>query len=497
MSVNNNRTGALWPFVDKRLVLGIKPRETPTHSAARRALQVLGVSIAGIGKYPFVAIAKKAGGTNEAYGILLAYGNTASFASLISWALLNMIDDQMRPLSKEEAALLSHRQGKCRNALILSGSVVVGLVSQTPFAYLAYVYNGKKVEMPIFMMLSDSWFPTYSTYLSVNAVLSRKSFTIFEQELLKVRLNLVNLIEANRALLDNPEGRVDYVKALHAFKDQSTGNRSQKYLEHMLEGRAHLLKKEASCCEGPNCVSVGNTLSWLTGAVAFLSNMGAIGYVSYIGWSQIHPDPGFAGTFAALAVSANLYVNGTALPNTATRLYNLAKSIILCNYKPTLSDQLAPKLSFTLKALGLVTAGLSYGPSVQISKDYFGSNTTDTGLYSNEDLATYMEVANSCATILLTTTAILDIVDQIVALSLVNLGNEEARQLVEINENMLRLSYLLSHSPLTEFALFINALPPSIFNQVVRDTQITQANLESYIQENRQDSGELQPLMQD
>ena len=476
--------GNLWKFVDNRLVQGIQPNETPTHLATRRALQALGIAIAAIGKYPFIAIAKKAGGDNEAYGIALAYGNTASFAALISWALLNIIDEQMRPLSKEEAALLSQKQSRNRNRAVLAGSIAVGLISQMPFAYLAYVYNGKRVEMPVLMMLSDSWFPTYSTFLSLNAVLAQRKLSDFEKDLAAVRNKLICLIDENRALLDRPNGRMDYVQALQAFRSQEDGRRAHAYLLHMLEGRVRALDSEALCCEGKKCVKVGNSLSWLIGTTAFLSNMGAIGYVSYLGWKMVYDEPGFDGVFAALAVGANLYVNGMSVPKTAARLYNLAKSLLLFRYKPTLSDQLAPRLSFSLKALGLATAALSYGPSVQISDDYFKGS-----------FAVYMEVANSCATILITSTAILDIVDQIVELSLTRLGSEEARQLVELDSSMRRFSYLLANSPLLEFAVFANGLPGSIFSSLIRDTEITQENLSAYITEQTQGYGESRPLL--
>ncbi len=487
--------GNLWLFIDRRMVQGQMPHETTTHLAARRALQALGVTIAGAGKYPFVAISKKAGGDNEAYGVALAYGNTASFAALISWALLNIIDDQMRPLSKEEAALLMQNMSGYKRGGILSASIVMGLISQTPFAYLAYVYNGKRVEMPVLMMLSDSWFPTYSTQLSINAALSQRSFSTFEKELSTIRYALIGLLEENRALLDKPEGRMDYVRALRAFKDNDAQDRPQAYMMHILEGRVATLSKEQLCCEGPKCVKPGDGLAWILGSAAFLSNMGAIGYISYIGWHQIYAEPGFDGTFAALAVGANLYVNGMSVPKTAVRLYNLAKSLLLCRYEPTLSDQLAPKLSFALKALGLATAALSYGPSVQISEDYFHGNSTQYGEYSNEGLATYMEIANSCATVLLTSTAILDIVDQIIELSLTKLGSEEAKQLVELNENMRRFSYLLAKSPLLEFAFFLKAAPPELFKKLVQDTQVSTDALSSYLSDHMADWEERQPLM--
>jgi len=106
-----------------------------------------------------------------------------------------------------------------------------------------------------------------------------------------------------------------------------------------------------------------------------------------------------------------------------------------------------------------------------------------------------MEIANSCATVLLTSTAILDIVDQIIELSLTKLGSEEAKQLVELNENMRRFSYLLAKSPLLEFAFFLKAAPPELFKKLVQDTQVSTDALSSYLSDHMADWEERQPLM--
>lgn len=497
MAINStpDQVSLLIRYIDRRMAQGIKPSETACHLVARRSLQGLGIAVAGAGKYPFVSIAKKAGGNNEVYGIALAYGNTASFAALISWALLNIIDGEMRPLTKEEAALLRATNGHCSKAALLPVAILVGLVSQTPFAYLAYVYNGEKVEMPVMMMLSDSWFPTYSTYLSLKRGLAVRHLTSYEETLSGIRRQMIALLEGNRALLENPETRVDYVAALEAIRNGSALDKPKQYLKAMLEGR--VTAEVAETQSRTACRKVGDAFAGFLGIVAFLSNMGAIGYVSYLGWHQVYANPGFDGTFAALAVGANLYLNSTSVPRTAIRLYNLVKDVVLCRYQPTLADQLAPKMSFALKVLGLATAALSYGPSVQISHDYFDGDSEDYGICHDPDLSTYMEVANSCATVCLVATAILDIVDQIVALSISKLGDKEAVQLMELNDEMKRFAYILANSPLFEFALLLKLLPQPIFDSLLKDTEVTRDNLEAYIADHSQDLGERQPLMID
>lgn len=167
----------LLAYVNNRMMQELPLEESRVQIAARRTLQVASVSVATVGNYPFVAISLKLGGENLAYAIALAYGNAASYEGLIVWSLFNMIEEYVGPRGTEEHALRESKMVWTRST-ILASSVVVGVLSQTPFAYMGYVYNNGslKLLMPLMTLASDSWFPIYSTHLGLRKLVEdRKS----------------------------------------------------------------------------------------------------------------------------------------------------------------------------------------------------------------------------------------------------------------------------------------------------------------------------------
>ena len=202
-------------------------------------------------------------------------------------------------------------------------------------------------------------------------------------------------------------------------------------------------------------------------------NIGTLGYIAWLGTDEL-TDSIYANiTVTSLYVGTALYLNATAIPETAVTLFNLFKNIFTCNYQPTLSDQLTPKLSFSLKALGLVTAALSYGLAVELSEDYYSSH---------EGLEIFMEITLSCATTFLVSMAILSITDQVLEYKIEKLGHEEEKNIIEIHKKMKKLSSVLTSSPLIEIALFLKIIPRESMEQLVAETEITITNLEHYLE---------------
>ena len=91
-------------------------------------------------------------------------------------------------------------------------------------------------------------------------------------------------------------------------------------------------------------------------------NIGTLAYIAWLGTDELSNEAIAADiTVTATYVGSYLYLNATAIPETASRIFNLFKDLFTCSYQPTFPDQFTPKLSFTLKGLGLVTAALTMG----------------------------------------------------------------------------------------------------------------------------------------
>ena len=223
----------------------------------------------------------------------------------------------------------------------------------------------------------------------------------------------------------------------------------------------------------PSCLNYFDRVVRCYGYLCAASNVGALGYVAWVGTNDLTDSLAANISLTSLYVLTDLYLNFSAIPETAVVIGNLFRNIVTANYQPTLSDRLTPKLSFCLKSFGLITAGLSYGPSVVISQDYFGRY---------ESLAIFMEITLSCASVFLVAMSILSITDQILEFKVEKMGSIEEKKLVAIHKKMKMLSLSLSSIPMFEFALFLKELSPETINCLTEESGITSTDLTEYIE---------------
>ena len=113
----------------------------------------------------------------------------------------------MRPMSQEERFLLESRLGPCLKKTLFITSVLLGMGTQIPFAFIAYKYNDPSpvnpdgLVLPIFVVLVDSWVSTYSAYMGMRSLRERQSLTDYEKGLVQIRSEMQSLIDTNRELL--------------------------------------------------------------------------------------------------------------------------------------------------------------------------------------------------------------------------------------------------------------------------------------------------------
>lgn len=478
-------------FVDKSLIQEIKVHEGRIHLVARRALQVTSVVAGFGGRIPFIEMNLDLAGDNKVYGGVLAYGTCASFGYLVSYSLLEIVDSQMKPLSHEERALMESRTSPTLKKVFFVTSTILGFGTQIPFAYIAYKYNEPStlnpdgLLMPIMVFAIDSWVSVYSGYMGLKTLREKQSLTAYEKELSAARGKMYGLIEANRQLLTvvGKETRNDFIASYESIQTLDDAPDRLAALYTLFTRRI-----SDQTFDPPKYAKYIDYTVKAYGYLCSACNIGTLGYIAWLGTDELTDNIYANITVTSLYVGTALYLNATAIPETAVTLFNLFKNIFTCNYQPTLSDQLTPKLSFSLKALGLVTAALSYGPSIELSKDYYGSH---------EELEVFMEITLSCATTFLVSMAILAITDQILEYKIEKMGNEEEKSIMKIHKKMKNFSSILASSPLIEIALFLRALPQETVNQLIEHTDITISNLESYIADHMivSDTNERNPLI--
>ena len=464
-------------YIDKKLIQEERGFESRAHLIARRVLQGTSVVAGFGGRIPFIEINLQLGGDNRFYGALLAYGNCVSLGYLVAYSLLEIVNEQMSPKLEEERVLQESRTGPILKKVFLVSSIVLGFASQVPFAYIAYTYNEPStlnpdgLVMPAITFAIDSWVSVYSSYMGMKLLREQQSLDEFEKEIVKVRGSMVGLLQGNVDLLtqvDNDQ-RTEFVGAFRRIQQIDSAPDRVQALYTLFSRRI------MDITDNPSRLTT--TFGYTAQAYGFLCGLCNIGTLAYIGWlgmDQLAGNLGANVTVTTAYVAAALYLNSTAIPNTAKSLFYLFKQVFTCTYKPTLSDILTPKLSFAVKALGLATAALSYGPSIELSEDYYGEH---------EWLKASMEVTLSCAVIFLTTTAVLAINDQVLEYKVEKLGTEEEKAIVEVHHKMKELSATLAGSPLLEFARFLNVLPAEAFNQLTYQTQISTEALGRYLHE--------------
>ncbi|MDN3508496.1 MAG: hypothetical protein P0S93_00440 [Candidatus Neptunochlamydia sp.] len=237
--------------------------------------------------------------------------------------------------------------------------------------------------------------------MGLKTLRERESLTDYEKQLSGVRKEMHALIEGNRQLLAmvEKETRNNFIASYERIKRIDTAPDRMKELDTLFTRRI----SDRTFNPPKHAKYIDYTVKTY-GYLCAACNIGTLRYIAWLGTDELTDNIYADITVTSLYVGTALHLNATAIPETAVILFNLFKDLFTCSYQPTLSDQLTPKLSFSLKALGLATAALSYGPAVQLSRDYYGSH---------EGLEIFMEVTLSCATTFLVSMAILSITDQV------------------------------------------------------------------------------------
>lgn len=423
---------------------------------SRFVLKTLGVGLAVIGKVPFIPISVLAsasilGFQSKALGIPLALGNTVSFAIVISWSMLKMIDSLFEEIILDQTT--SKRNSCCFKVAITIFSIAVGVISQFAVAYLSYVYNNQDILMPILMLLSDSWIPSYSIKTSIEKMWNRLSEKNEHSD--KIKQSTLKLMKKIDASLQTKPSILNFWRKLD-FDDRE--NLMKNYLSLCAQRASEIaVPTSTPCCNQAATFGILG-VGWILAAVRIFS----LAYFGFQGGLLITSSLAGGISIGILVGLANAYINGAFIPNLTYRVCVATKDFFLCKQTQTLSEQIAPKTSFGFKAIAILFPLFSWGPSYQTAHDYF------SGWFMY-----FLGISTSIATTLFTATATLDLVDKLINRLIIWKGSLDNQEAITYKNRMAKLYTLIQNASPKDLENLSNGLPEHLRTSILSGASVS------------------------
>ncbi|MCH9609499.1 MAG: hypothetical protein S4CHLAM45_14150 [Chlamydiales bacterium] len=149
---------------------------------------------------------------------------------MITWAFQNIIHDQTNPRSKAAQKIQRGTQTSCASTAGAVSSVIVGAIAQLPFAYLAYTYNDGALYMPALILLTDTWVPAYSFYLTLKLSLHVRKIVKTNTELIAIQAQMIKLFQKSQEILPKKGRRTAaFLDKLKEIRASNNEDRSVEY----------------------------------------------------------------------------------------------------------------------------------------------------------------------------------------------------------------------------------------------------------------------------
>ena len=456
---------ALSAYVEKVFVDEVHPQETCCHWTIRKIVQVVAPLIACAAKLSFIALSVDAAGSNAVLAGFLAYGNVTAFSIIIGWCALSMIHDLMSPKHAEEKVLEESRVPAWAKVAIATSSFVLGLFAQFSLAYLVYVYNNNNLLMPIAVMISDPWFPVYSTWCGLTSLAKQRTHSPIEKEIIQVKNDHISGLQDAQDELNLISER-----ARSSFRERlgnvgiTSESKASDYTKEMLARKVEVIPRPSSLYK------VIEKVVFAIGLVFLFSQYLVIIYTGFAGWKLIWDQKVFDGFMTAIVLGSYLYITGVSIPNAMKRLFNLAYGLICCNYQPTLAQKSAPVLATLLTLLTLFTTSLSWGPNKEIAKDYFSGW-----------LQTAMLVTAPASVVLLTTAIVLIVADIALEHYVARFKDEDARADMKLKWKYDEYIRVLKNCSTREYAKFLKTIPHESLDNISPKAKALVGRLDIYL----------------
>ena len=459
VSINSSNDPLLTPslifrFIEKNVINEITPQESKIHLIARRCLQTVAVCGAFSARLLFVRIAYEFT-DNPIYGTLLAGSSALSYGAIISWCLLNVIDDLLSPQLEEEKSIKKNTFSGYKHTIFKVGLVFLGVISQIPMAYMTYYYNGI-ILFPIAVLLIDSGFPIYSLNLTFEKILKRiKKRSPLERRAESVRKDFVSALKLINSTIEMAVLK-NRLKVINDIKNQNKN--INDFLESLFDNfHYNLIKKNKQS-------KIELTRKWssrIIGGALILSQLTLTAVLAFHAAQLIFKSDSISYLTAAGVFSINSILDMKLTIKGVENLIKGGTNFIYCKRKETLSSFYYPKTRLLMQVAAGLICTLSFGGPAKVSQDFFSGQ-----------MRYIMQVGTASGTIMLSFAATLILIDKVIEKYMLLKGPDEMKAITSKMKQIRKIIELVEKSSIEEFVKFFH-----LFSEDIQ-SQFTSSNLE-------------------
>lgn len=468
--------------IDQRIFDVAPPSESNCRKNSRRIAKALAIIGGPIARLPFVRIPMKHAGENTFYQIILVYGNTTSYGAVISWCFLKIVDSQMTSRTSDEVALTEINKSPCFKTTLKIGLTAMGVLAQVPLAYLAYYYNDKDILYPIAVLVMDSAFPIYSLLLSAEEISRRQRLAPYEKKLVEFKNKTkATLQKIQYDLIKNKNQVKSCFEELNSLQSQSNLT-SQEKVRHYLATILNKHQPEDAIPYTRSCpVLLGRGLSGACGVVLGVSQCYFMYTLGSFATKEMWDNEFATYTVAGFITACTAYLNFDVVMKSTLKTYDMVIDYFQDKDLRSSASYLQPKLWSGLQLLGLITTGLSYSGPMQACADFYEG-----------DMRIAMQVTSVISTMMLTTYALNELINDLVVGHSLKWGGKEIKQLAKMHSELQYVIDIVDKSPLIEFAYFLKVLPEDVMTKWRDELGISADDLGQCLQQIK----ERQPLLE-
>ena len=180
-----------------------------------------------------------------------------------------------------------------------------------------------------------------------------------------------------------------------------------------------------------------------------------------------------AGAFSAVVVASNTFLMSTSVIGTSTRLFNTMIELFTGSSTPSISENIRPKLAFSLKTLGLITDALAIGPTIVIWGQFFSDNIFESR---------YFQTTISSSVFLIFFTATLDLIDDVVEYAIAKKGTESEKEFLKMAKEFNELEAMLDRFSHRNIGELLKFLPEDFQSCLLNKFELTRDKLDEYLQ---------------
>ena len=408
-------------------------------------------------------------------GPFFATTNFIGFFKLDIWAIRAIIHELLGPKGDHERALISRSsQGCCYTTSVLTTSFALSLLTQVPVALPALKYDGKfKYPAVAALFAGGTLIPVSSLKQSFDhAVRARGCRTSQnEKSLEQVRSALVSAVSQYREsfVTLGIDEKLDLIEDFRQQREQGDGNEAIQ-VDALISSILTVPETPPPTC-GSSVVKGFSTA--VGGAIALSLQAGLAWYTYSTTKEYVYDDNVFAGVSAGLTVLSGSYLATQSIVGTVQRIASSSLNCITRQSKKSLAEQLRPKLTLSLKLLGLVVDLGALGATVVIWDDFTGKNLP---------AKIYFETTLCLAYFLFLSSASLDAVDGAIEELVQRKGTPDEQQIMLLNNQLKKLEQLIQSSSLLDFGQSLGQLSDTTRENLLLRANTTVDKIEDHLE---------------